>query len=106
MLKATKIVVYDKELDDVIEKVVNIYHKEAKQWEAKKGRSLTKQSRKNKEKFLSSLMHGKLYQSRANNPNGYLPTQWQEVAKSELKMPTWLKAHILREQEKRIEKNY
>ena len=47
-------------------------------------------------------MHSKLYQSRANNPNGYLPTQWQEVAKSELKMPLWLKAHILREQEKRI----
>ena len=80
----------------------NAFPKEVKQFEKKKGRQLEKQSRKNRENFLSSLMHSKLYQSRANNPNGYLPTQWQEVAKSELKMPTWLKAHILREQEKRI----
>jgi hypothetical protein len=85
-----------------IPQIRNVFSKDVAQFEEKKGRQLEKQSRKNREKFLSSLMHSKFYQSRANNPNGYLPTQWQEVAKSELKLPIWLKAHRLREQEKRI----
>ena len=71
-------------------------------YEKKKGKTLKRQSRKNQVKFLTSLIHSKYYQSRANNKKGVLPSQWNTVFKSVIKMPVDIQAHIIREQEKRI----
>jgi len=51
--------------------------------------------------MLTSIMNGKHYQSRANNKKGVLPSQWNTVFKSVIKMPVDIQAHIIREQEKR-----
>jgi hypothetical protein len=53
--------------------------------------------------MLTNIMHGKYYQSRANNKKGVLPSQWNTVFKSVIKMPVDIQAHIIREQEKRTQ---
>jgi len=101
MYKQINITEYDANIDAIITTVKNIWVDDVLEYEEKKGKSLRKQSKKNQIKFLTSLIHGKHYQSRANNANGVLPSQWNTVFKSVLKMPVDVQAHILREQEKR-----
>ena len=93
---------YDKNLDDIITTVKNIWVDDVTTYKNKKGKTLKRQSRKNQIKFLTSLIHSKYYQSRANNKKGVLPSQWNTVFKSVIKMPVDIQAHIIREQEKRI----
>ena len=75
-----------------------------------KGRSFEKQSEKNQKRILkrtlrdhnlSMDMHGKYYNRKANNKNGLLPSQMGFVKSSILKMPVYLQAHYIREEEKR-----
>ena len=102
MYKKIDVTYYDKNLDDIITTVKNIWIDDVTTYEKKKGKTLKRQSRKNQVKFLTSLIHSKYYQSRANNKKGVLPSQWNTVFKSVLKMPIDIQAHIIREQEKRI----
>ena len=102
MYKKIDVTYYDKNLDDIITTVKNIWIDDVTTYENKKGKTLKRQSRKNQVKFLTSLIHSKYYQSRANNKKGVLPSQWNTVFKSVLKMPVDIQAHIIREQEKRI----
>ena len=102
MYKQIDVTYYDKNLDDIITTVKNIWIDDVTTYEKKKGKTLKRQSRKNQVKFLTSLIHSKYYQSRANNKKGVLPSQWNTVFKSVLKMPIDIQAHIIREQEKRI----
>jgi hypothetical protein len=102
MYKKIDVTYYDKNLDDIITTVKNIWVDDVTTYENKKGKTLKRQSRKNQIKFLTSLIHSKYYQSRANNKKGVLPSQWNTVFKSVLKMPVDIQAHIIREQEKRI----
>jgi len=102
MYKKIDITYYDKNLDDIITTAKAIWFDDVVKYEKKKGKTLKRQSRKNQIKFLTSLMHGKHYQSRANNKNGLLPSQWHTAFKSIMKMPVDKQAHIIREQEKRI----
>lgn len=102
MYKKIDVTYYDKNLDDIITTVKNIWVDDVTTYENKKGKTLKRQSRKNQIKFLTSLIHSKYYQSRANNKKGVLPSQWNTVFKSVLKMPIDIQAHIIREQEKRI----
>jgi hypothetical protein len=102
MYKKIDVTYYDKNLDDIITTVKNIWIDDVTNYENKKGKTLKRQSRKNQVKFLTSLIHSKYYQSRANNKKGVLPSQWNTVFKSVLKMPVDIQAHIIREQEKRI----
>lgn len=102
MYKKIDVTYYDKNLDDIITTVKNIWVDDVTNYENKKGKTLKRQSRKNQIKFLTSLIHSKYYQSRANNKKGVLPSQWNTVFKSVLKMPVDIQAHIIREQEKRI----
>ena len=102
MYKKIDVTYYDKNLDDIITTVKNIWVDDVTTYEKKKGKTLKRQSRKNQVKFLTSLIHSKYYQSRANNKKGVLPSQWNTVFKSVLKMPIDIQAHIIREQEKRI----
>ena len=102
MYKKIDVTYYDKNLDDIITTVKNIWIDDVTTYENKKGKTLKRQSRKNQIKFLTSLIHSKYYQSRANNKKGVLPSQWNTVFKSVLKMPVDIQAHIIREQEKRI----
>jgi hypothetical protein len=101
MYKEVDITYYDKNLDDIITTVKNMWFDDVVKYEKKKGKTLKRQSRKNQIKFLTSLIHGKHYQSRANNKNGLLPSQWHTVFKSVMKMPIDKQVHIIREQEKR-----
>ena len=100
MYKQINIAEYDQNIDKIINTVKTIWVDDVVNYEKKKGKSLKRQSKKNKIKFLTSLIHSKYYQSRANNKNGVLPSQWNTVFKSVLKMPIDIQAHILREQEK------
>ena len=102
MYKKIDVTYYDKNLDDIITTVKNIWVDDVTTYENKKGKTLKRQSRKNQVKFLTSLIHSKYYQSRANNKKGVLPSQWNTVFKSVIKMPVDIQAHIIREQEKRI----
>jgi hypothetical protein len=102
MYKKIDVTYYDKNLDDIITTVKNIWIDDVTTYEKKKGKTLKRQSRKNQVKFLTSLIHSKYYQSRANNKKGVLPSQWNTVFKSVIKMPVDIQAHIIREQEKRI----
>ena len=102
MYKKIDVTYYDKNLDDIITTVKNIWVDDVTTYEKKKGKTLKRQSRKNQVKFLTSLIHSKYYQSRVNNKKGVLPSQWNTVFKSVLKMPIDIQAHIIREQEKRI----
>jgi len=102
MYKKIDVTYYDKNLDDIITTVKNIWIDDVTTYENKKGKTLKRQSRKNQIKFLTSLIHSKYYQSRANNKKGVLPSQWNTVFKSVIKMPVDIQAHIIREQEKRI----
>ena len=102
MYKKIDVTYYDKNLDDIITTVKNIWVDDVTNYEKKKGKTLKRQSRKNQVKFLTSLIHSKYYQSSANNKKGVLPSQWNTVFKSVLKMPIDIQAHIIREQEKRI----
>ena len=102
MYKKIDVTYYDKNLDDIITTVKNIWIDDVTNYENKKGKTLKRQSRKNQIKFLTSLIHSKYYQSRANNKKGVLPSQWNTVFKSVIKMPVDIQAHIIREQEKRI----
>lgn len=102
MYKKIDVTYYDKHLDEIITTVKNIWIDEVTTYENKKGKTLKRQSRKNQVKFLTSLIHSKYYQSRANNKKGVLPSQWNTVFKSVIKMPVDIQAHIIREQEKRI----
>ena len=102
MYKKIDVTYYDKHLDDIITTVKNIWVDDVTTYENKKGKTLKRQSRKNQVKFLTSLIHSKYYQSRANNKKGVLPSQWNTVFKSVLKMPVDIQAHIIREQEKTI----
>jgi hypothetical protein len=101
MYKKIDVTYYDKNLDDIITTVKNIWIDDVTTYEKKKGKTLKRQSRKNQIKFLTSLIHSKYYQSRANNKKGVLPSQWNTVFKSVIKMPVDIQAHIIREQEKR-----
>jgi hypothetical protein len=101
MYKKINVTYYDKHLDDIITTVKNIWIDDVTTYENKKGKTLKRQSRKNQIKFLTSLIHSKYYQSRANNKKGVLPSQWNTVFKSVMKMPVDIQAHIIREQEKR-----
>ena len=101
MYKQIDVTYYDKNLDDIITTVKNVWFDDVVKYEKKKGKTLKRQSRKNQIKFLTSLIHGKYYQSRANNKNGLLPSQWDTAFKSFIKMPIWKQAHIVREQQKR-----
>ena len=102
MYKQINITEYDQSIDQIIDTVKTIWIDDVVKYEKKKGKSLKRQSKKNQQKFLTSLIHSKYYQSRANNKNGVLPSQWNTVFNSVLKMPIDIQAHILREQEKRI----
>ena len=102
MYKKIDVTYYDKHLDDIITTVKNIWIDDVTTYENKKGKTLKRQSRKNQIKFLTSLIHSKYYQSRVNNKKGVLPSQWNTVFKSVIKMPVDIQAHIIREQEKRI----
>jgi len=102
MYKKIDVTYYDKHLDEIITTVKNIWIDDVTTYENKKGKTLKRQSRKNQIKFLTSLIHSKYYQSRANNKKGVLPSQWNTVFKSVMKMPVDIQAHIIREQEKRI----
>jgi len=75
-----------------------------------KGRPFEKQSAKNQKRILqrtlrehrlSMDMNGKWYNVKANNKNGLLPTQMSYIKSSILKMPVYLQAHYIREEEKR-----
>jgi len=101
MYKKIDVTYYDKHLDEIITTVKNIWIDDVTTYENKKGKTLKRQSRKNQIKFLTSLIHSKYYQSRANNKKGVLPSQWNTVFKSVMKMPVDIQAHIIREQEKR-----
>ena len=101
MYKKINVTYYDKHLDDIITTVKNIWIDDVTTYENKKGKTLKRQSKKNQIKFLTSLIHSKYYQSRANNKKGVLPSQWNTVFKSVMKMPVDIQAHIIREQEKR-----
>ena len=100
MYKQINIAVYDQNIDEIINTVQNIWFDDVVKYEKKKGKSLRRQSKKNQIKFLRSLIHSKYYQHRPNNKNGVLPSQWNTVFKSMLKMPVDIQAHILRQQEK------
>jgi len=102
MYKQVNIAEYDQNIDEIITTVKNIWVDDVVNYEKKKGKSLKRQSKKNQQKFLTSLIHSKYYQSRANNKNGVLPNQWNTVFKSVLKMPIDIQAHILREQAKKF----
>jgi hypothetical protein len=102
MYKKIDVTFYDNNIDEIITVARNIWIDDVVKYEKKKGKTLKRQSRKNQIKFLTSLMHGKHYQSRANNKNGLLPSQWHTAFKSVMKMPVDIQAHIIREQEKRI----
>ena len=80
----------------------NVFSEDVQAFESKKGKRLEKQSRKNQVKFLTSLMHGKFYQRRPNNPQGLLPSQYGHVRRSIYKLNPETLAHIIREQAKRI----
>ena len=100
MYKQINIAVYDQNIDEIINTVQNIWFDDVVKYEKKKGKSLKRQSKKNQQKFLTSLIHSKYYQYRPNNKNGVLPSQWNTVFKSMLKMPVDIQDHILRQQEK------
>ena len=100
MYKQINMPEYDKNIDQVITTVKTIWVDDVANYEKKKGKSLKRQSKKNQIKFLRSLIHSKYYQYRPNNKNGVLPSQWNTVFKSVLKMPVDIQAHILRQQEK------
>lgn len=102
MYKKIDVTFYDNNIDEIITVARNIWIDDVTNYENKKGKTLKRQSRKNQIKFLTSLIHSKYYQSRANNKKGILPSQWNTVFKSVLKMPIDIQAHIIREQEKRI----
>ena len=102
MYKKIDVTYYDNNIDEIITVARNIWVDDVTTYEKKKGKTLKRQSRKNQVKFLTSLIHSKYYQSRANNKKGVLPSQWNTVFKSVLKMPVDIQAHIIREQEKRI----
>ena len=58
-----------------------------------------------KEKYsqlISSIMHGKYYNRKANNSKGILPSQMGTIRKSFMKLPIETQVHIIREQQKRI----
>jgi hypothetical protein len=102
MYKKIDVTFYDNNIDEIITVARNIWVDDVTTYEKKKGKALKRQSRKNQVKFLTSLIHSKYYQSRANNKKGVLPSQWNTVFKSVMKMPVDIQAHIIREQEKRI----
>jgi len=102
MYKKIDVTFYDNNIDEIITVARNIWIDEVTTYENKKGKTLKRQSRKNQIKFLTSLIHSKYYQSRANNKKGVLPSQWNTVFKSVIKMPIDIQAHIIREQEKAI----
>jgi len=56
-------------------------------------------SKEKHSQLISSIMHGKYYNRKANNKKGLLPSQWHTVKKATA--PIWQQAHIIREQEKR-----
>ena len=52
--------------------------------------------------LISSIMHGKYYNRKANNSKGILPSQMGTIRKSFMKLPIETQVHIIREQQKRI----
>ena len=52
--------------------------------------------------MLTSIMHGKYYNRKANNKKGILPSQMGTIRKSIYKLNPETLAHMIREQEKRI----
>ena len=100
MYKQINITEYDRSIDQIIDTVKTIWIDDVVKYEKKKGKSLKRQSKKNQQKFLTSLIHSKYYQSRANNRNGILPSQWNTVFNSILKVPVDIQAHIARQQAK------
>ena len=52
--------------------------------------------------LISSIMHGKYYNRKANNKKGILPSQMGTIRKSIYKLNPETLAHMIREQEKAI----
>ena len=59
-------------------------------------------SKEKHSQLISSIMHGKYYNRKANNKKGILPSQMGTIRKSIYKLNPETLAHIIREQEKRI----
>jgi hypothetical protein len=60
-------------------------------------------SKEKHSQLISSIMHGKFYNRKSNNKNGLLPSQYGYVRKSVYKLNPEILAHMIREQEKRIQ---
>jgi hypothetical protein len=52
--------------------------------------------------LISSIMHGKFYNRKANNKKGILPSQMGTIRKSIYKLNPETLAHIIRQQEKAV----
>jgi hypothetical protein len=59
-------------------------------------------SKEKHSQLISSIMHGKYYNRKANNSKGILPSQMGTIRKSIYKLNPETLAHMIREQEKRI----
>jgi len=59
-------------------------------------------SREKHSQLISSIMHGKFYNRKANNKKGILPSQMGAIRKSIYKLNPETLAHMIREQEKAI----
>ena len=59
-------------------------------------------SKEKHSQLISSIMHGKYYNRKANNSKGILPSQMGTIRKSFMKLPIETQVHIIREQQKRI----
>ena len=59
-------------------------------------------SKEKHSQLISSIMHGKFYNRKANNKKGILPSQMGAIRKSIYKLNPETLAHMIREQEKRI----
>ena len=59
-------------------------------------------SKEKHSQLISSIMHGKYYNRKANNKKGILPSQMGTIRKSIYKLNPETLAHMIREQEKRI----
>ena len=60
-------------------------------------------SKEKHSQLISSIMHGKYYNRKANNKKGILPSQMGAIRKSFMKLPIETQVHIIREKEKRTQ---
>ena len=59
-------------------------------------------SKEKHSQLISSIMHGKYYNRKANNSKGILPSQMGAIRKSIYKLNPEILVHMIREQEKAI----